>query len=209
MDLMHPIGDVHWQAFEISKDDRRKMKGHSSAIVWLTGLPASGKTTIARQLEKDLHEKGCHTYILDGDNVRHGLNKDLGFSKEARKENIRRIAEVAKLFLDGGLIVICAFVSPYKDDRLMARRLVEESEFIEVYVKCPVDICMQRDPKSMYKKAVSGKMTAFTGVDDPYEEPDIPELVLETDRLTIREGTDRIVRYLEDNGKICKNHDTL
>jgi adenylyl-sulfate kinase len=209
MDLMHPIGDVHWQAFEISKDDRRKMKGHSSAIVWLTGLPASGKTTIARQLEKDLHEKGCHTYILDGDNVRHGLNKDLGFSKEARKENIRRIAEVAKLFLDGGLIVICAFVSPYKDDRVMARRLVEESEFIEVYVKCPVDICMQRDPKSMYKKAVSGKMTAFTGVDDPYEEPDIPELVLETDRLTIREGTDRIVGYLEDNGKICKNHDTL
>jgi len=209
MDIMHPIGDVQWQTFEISKDDKRKIKGHSSAIIWLTGLPASGKTTIARQLEKYLYARGCHTYILDGDNIRHGLNKDLGFSKEARTENIRRIAEVAKLFLDGGIIVICAFVSPYKDDREMARNLVEESEFIEVYVKCPVDICMQRDPKSMYKRAVSGKMKAFTGVDDPYEEPEVPELVLETDTLTVREGADRIVKYLEENGVISKNHESL
>jgi adenylylsulfate kinase len=202
MDLMHPIGEVQWQTFDISKDDKRKINGHSSAIVWLTGLPASGKTTIAKQLEKTLHDRGCHTYILDGDNMRHGLNKDLGFSKEDRKENIRRIAEVAKLFLDGGIIVICAFVSPYKDDRQIARHLVEDSEFIEVYIKCPVEVCMQRDPKSMYKKAVSGKMTAFTGVDDPYEAPDFPEIVIETDKSTILNGAEKIVEYLKDDGVI-------
>ena len=202
MDLMHPVGEVQWQKFEISKNDKRKIKGHSSAIVWLTGLPASGKTTIAKQLDKILYDRGCHTYILDGDNIRHGLNKDLGFSKEDRKENIRRIAEVAKLFLDGGIIVICAFVSPYKDDRQMARNLVEESEFIEVYIKCPVEVCMQRDPKSMYKKAVSGRMKAFTGVDDPYEEPDFPEIVVDTDKLTILNGVEKIVKYLENDGVI-------
>ncbi len=205
MDSKHPISEVQWQTFEVSKDARRKIKGHSSAIIWLTGLPASGKTTIARELEKKLYEMGAHTYILDGDNMRHGLNMDLGFSKDNRKENIRRIAEVGKLFSDAGIITICAFVSPYKDDREAARNLVEESEFIEVYVKCPLDICMERDPKSMYKKAVTGKMKAFTGVDDPYEEPDCPEIVIETDNLHLSACTDKIINYLEDNGIIINS----
>lgn len=202
MDSKHPCNEVCWQTFEVSKDDRRKIKGHSSAIIWLTGLPASGKTTIARELEKNLHEIGGHTYILDGDNVRHGLNRDLGFSREERKENIRRIAEVAKLFSDAGIITICAFVSPYKGDREIAKNLVEESEFIEVFVKCSVEVCMQRDPKSMYKKAITGKMKAFTGVNDPYEVPEFPEIVIETDKLTLSESVDRIIKYLKDKGVI-------
>lgn len=202
MDSKKPFPEVCWQTLAVSKDDRRKIKGHASAVVWLTGLPASGKTTIARELEKILYDTGVHTYVLDGDNVRHGLNRDLGFSKDDRKENIRRIAEVAKLFSDAGILTICAFVSPYKDDRETARYLVEESEFIEVHVKCPVDICIERDPKSMYKKAVSGKMKTFTGVDDPYENPDFPEIVIETDRLTLSESVDRIINYLKENGII-------
>ncbi len=202
MDRIPSVSEVQWQSFDILKDDKRKIKGHSSIIVWLTGLPASGKTTIARQLEKTLYERGCHTYILDGDNIRHGLNKDLGFSKEERKENIRRIAEVAKLLLDAGIITICAFVSPYKEDRETAKRLVEEPEFIEVYVKCSLEVCMQRDPKSMYKKAVLGKIKAFTGVNDPYEEPDNSDIIIETDKMTISESVDRIIRYLEDKGVI-------
>ncbi len=198
MESKHSTPEVCWQTLGVSKDDRRRIKGHSSAIVWLTGLPASGKTTIAIELEKNLHEMGNHTYVLDGDNMRHGLNKDMGFSKEERTENIRRIAEVAKLFWDAGILTICAFVSPYKEDREKARNLVEGSEFIEVFVKCPVEVCIQRDPKSMYKKAISGKIKAFTGVDDPYEVPASPEIVIETDRLTISESVDRIIKYLRD-----------
>lgn len=200
MDPKKPTVEVQWQTLDISKDDRRSHKGHSSAIIWLTGLPASGKTTIAQELEKRLYEMGGHTYILDGDNVRHGLNKDLGFSKEERKENIRRIAEVAKLFCDAGIITICSFVSPYKEDRETARNLVEESEFIEIFVKCPVEICIERDPKSMYKKALAGKMKSFTGVDDPYEVPESPDIVIETDRLTLNESVETVLRYLKGNG---------
>ena len=202
MDSKQPFNEVCWQTFDVSRDDRRKINGHSSTIVWLTGLPASGKTTIARELEKKLYKRGTHTYILDGDNVRHGLNRDLGFSKDERRENIRRIAEVAKLFSDAGIITICAFVSPYKADRIAARNLVEDSEFIEVFVKCPVDICMERDPKSMYKKAVSGKKKAFTGVNDPYEEPDTPEVIIESDKITIEESADKIINYLIHRGII-------
>lgn len=200
MDSIKPKVEVQWQPLDISKDDRRSHKGHSSVIIWLTGLPASGKTTIAQELEKRLYEMGGHTYILDGDNVRHGLNRDLGFSQEARKENIRRIAEVAKLFCDAGIITICSFVSPYKEDRETARNLVEKSEFIEIFVKCPVEICIERDPKSMYKKALAGKMKSFTGVDDPYEVPETPDVVIETDRLTLNESVETILRYLKDNG---------
>ncbi len=200
MEPKKPTVEVQWQTLDITKDNRRSHKGHSSAIIWLTGLPASGKTTIAQELEKRLYEMGGHTYILDGDNVRHGLNKDLGFSKEERKENIRRIAEVAKLFCDAGIITICSFVSPYKEDRETAMNLVEESEFIEVFVKCPVEICIERDPKSMYKKALAGKMKSFTGVDDPYEVPESPDIVIETDRLTLNESVEKVLRYLKDNG---------
>jgi adenylyl-sulfate kinase len=202
MDSKKPNCEVYWQTWEVSKNDRRKIKGHSSLVIWLTGLPSSGKTTIARELEKRLHDMGGHTYILDGDNMRHGLNKDLGFSKEDRRENIRRIAEVAKLFVDAGTIVICAFVSPFQEDRETARKLVEKDEFIEVFVNCPVAVCMQRDPKSLYKKAISGEIKAFTGVNDPYEIPEAPELAVETHKLDLQECVETIIRYLSEKGLI-------
>lgn len=173
MDSKKPNSEVYWETWEVSKNDRRTIKGHSSLIIWLTGLPSSGKTTIARELEKRLHDMGGHTYVLDGDNMRHSLNKDLGFSKEDRRENIRRIGEVA-------------------------RTLVDDSEFIEVFVNCPVTVCMQRDPKSLYKKAISGQIKAFTGVNDPYEIPEAPELMVETNALTLPECVDRIIKYLHD-----------
>lgn len=202
MDSKRSDVEVQWQTLDVSKEERRKIKGHSSAIVWLTGLPASGKTTIARKLEKRLHEMGVHTYVLDGDNIRHGLNKDLGFSKEGREENIRRVAEVAKLFCDAGTLTICSFVSPYKDDRKKARGLVDETEFIEVFTKCPLEVCLDRDPKSMYKKAVTGKMKSFTGIDDPYEVPESPEITIETDKLNISESVKQIMDYLDNQGII-------
>ena len=208
MDSKSPVIDVQWQTLDVSKQERRENKGHSSVIVWLTGIPASGKTTIAKKLEKRLHDAGCHTYVLDGDNIRHGLNRDLGFSKNERRENIRRIAEVAKLFCDAGIITICSFVSPYREDREAARHLVEEEEFIEVFVKCPVEVCIQRDPKSMYKKAVTGKMKAFTGVDDPYEIPDSPEIVIETHRMNVAECVETIIGYLKDR-EIFKHRKTV
>jgi len=200
MDIKRSDIEVQWQTLDVSKDNRRSIKGHSSAIVWLTGLPASGKTTIARELEKRLYEIGVHTYVLDGDNMRHGLNKDLGFSKDARKENIRRVAEVANLFCDAGIITICSFVSPYREDRQYAKGLVDESEFIEIFIKCPLEVCMERDPKSMYKKAVSGKMKSFTGIDDPYEHPESPDITIESDKLTLTESVDRIIQHLDRNG---------
>ncbi len=196
-------GPVFWEDWQIKKEDRCKIKGHRSVIIWFTGLPSSGKTTIARELDRTLHERGVHTYILDGDNIRHGLNKNLGFSREERRENIRRIAEVSKLFMDAGIITMCAFVSPYTEDRTEARKLVKDAEFIEVYLQCPVDVCMQRDPKQLYKKAMRGEIKGFTGVDDPYEAPQRPEIVLETGKLTVSECITEILTYLEENGIIC------
>jgi adenylylsulfate kinase len=194
--------NVYWQELIISKKTRRKINGHGSIIVWLTGLSASGKTTIAKLLEKRLYEYGSRTYVLDGDNLRHGLNKDLGFSEGDRRENIRRIGEVAKLFIDAGSIVICAFISPYREDRKMIRDLVEANEFIEIYVKCSLDVCIQRDPKGLYKKALSQEITHFTGIDDPYEEPEEAEIVLENDELKVEESVEIIFNYLKENGHL-------
>lgn len=196
MDPETTKGPVFWENWNITKEDRCKIKGHRSAIIWFTGLPSSGKTTVARELDRTLHERGVHTYILDGDNVRHGLNKNLGFSREERRENIRRIAEVSKLFMDAGIITLCAFVSPYAEDRLEARGLVADGEFIEIFLKCSVDVCMQRDPKQLYKKAMQGELKGFTGVDDPYEAPQRPEIVLETDKLAVSECVAKILNYL-------------
>ncbi|MEN8264917.1 MAG: adenylyl-sulfate kinase [Nitrospirota bacterium] len=143
------------------------------------------------------------TDVLDGDNLRHGLNKDIGFSKDERKENIRRVAEVANLFCDAGILTICSFVSPYTEDRQYAKGLVDESEFVEVFVKCPLEVCLERDPKSMYKKAVSGKMKSFTGIDGPYEHPESPDITIESDRLNLTESVDRIIEHLDSKGIIC------
>ncbi len=185
---------------EITKDDRRALNGHGSAILWFTGLPSSGKSTLANEVEKVLIQSQKRTYILDGDNVRMGLCGDLGFSAEDREENIRRIGEVSKLFTDAGVIVLSAFVSPYRADRDKIRDLVEDGEFIEVFVDCPVEECEKRDVKGLYKKAREGIIKGFTGIDDPYEEPTNAEIVIKTGEQSIEESTNKILNYLADKG---------
>jgi adenylylsulfate kinase len=188
----------------ITRKDREGMKGHKSFILWFTGLSGSGKSTLSHRVEEKLFEMGVHTYVLDGDNIRMGLNKDLGFSEEDRRENIRRIGEVAKLFVDAGIVVLTAFISPYRRDRDFVRSLVEEGDFIEIYVKCSLEVCEKRDPKGLYKKARAGIIKNFTGIDDPYEEPLDPEVVVETDKMSIDECVDKIVGYLVDRGLVNK-----
>jgi adenylylsulfate kinase len=168
--------------------------------IWLTGLSGSGKSTIAVELEHALIENKHQAYILDGDNIRHGLNKNLGFSPEDRSENIRRIGEVAKLFTGANIITITAFISPYREDRNNARALQKEGEFIEVYVKCPLDVCEQRDTKGLYKKARAGEVKEFTGISAPYEEPSDPELTIDSSELSVEESTRAILNYLEEKG---------
>ncbi len=172
--------NVHWQAMEVNKQARAEIKGQRPAVLWFTGLSGSGKSTIANSLEKLLHAEGRHTYMLDGDNVRHGLNRDLGFTEADRVENIRRVAEVAKLMADAGLIVIVSFISPFKAERRLARDMMEDGEFIEIFVDTPIDECARRDPKGLYKKAREGKIANFTGISSPYEPPENPELRLDT-----------------------------
>lgn len=172
--------NVHWQALEVDKMARAAAKGQKPVVLWFTGLSGSGKSTIANALEKLLHAKNWHTYLLDGDNVRHGLNRDLGFTAQDRVENIRRVAEVAKLMADAGLVVLVSFISPFREERKMARELIGENEFIEVFVDTPIDECMKRDPKGLYKKAKAGEIDNFTGISSPYEAPENPEIHLHT-----------------------------
>lgn len=187
---------IHWQTQSVKKHDREKLHGHKSYVLWFTGLSGSGKSTLANALEMELHKCGFTTYLLDGDNIRHGLNADLSFTKEDRKENIRRIGEVAKLFVDAGCIVLTAFISPFKEDREKVRRLLNQNEFIEIYVKCPLEICEQRDPKGLYKLARTGKIKDFTGISSPYEPPQNPEIIVDTGRDTIEENIRKILAYL-------------
>lgn len=188
----------------IRKQDRKTLNGHKSAILWFTGFSCAGKSTLAYKIEEKLFKHGLGAYVLDGDNVRTGLNKDLGFSEEDRKENIRRIGEVAKLFVDAGLIVMAAFISPYEKDRESVRSIVEDDEFVEIYVKCSLDVCERRDIKGFYKKARAGIIKNFTGIDDPYEEPEHPEIVVETDKMTVEKSVEKIMNYLEEKGYINK-----
>jgi len=190
---------------EITKEDRRSLNKHGSLVLWFTGLPSSGKSTIANELEKKLIAMGIRTYILDGDNVRMGLCKDLGFSEADRGENIRRIGEVSKLFVDSGAIVLSAFVSPYIVDRDAVRGLVEDGEFVEVFVDAPLAVCEERDVKGLYKKAREGIIKGFTGIDDPYEAPLNPEITIDTSKLSLEEGVDFILDYLEKKGVHPKN----
>jgi adenylylsulfate kinase len=188
--------NIHWHPGAIGRRDRERMKGHRGFTLWFTGLSASGKSTLASALEQALYERGYHTYILDGDNIRHGLNKNLGFSPEDREENIRRIGEVAKLFRDAGIINMTAFISPYIQDRQLARGLGAPEDFIEVFVDCPVEVCEARDPKGMYKKAREGVIKEFTGVSAPYEAPENPEIRLRTDELSVEQCVQRILEFL-------------
>lgn len=172
---------IKWFDGDVSRQSREKLHGHRAGVVWFTGLPASGKSTIAHLVERELHWQGYSTYVLDGDNVRYGLCSDLGFSPGDRAENIRRIGEMVRLFVDAGIIVLTAFVSPYRTDRNRIRSLFAKEEFIEVYVKCPVAVCEQRDLKGNYSRARTGSIVGFTGVSAPYEPPEYPELVIESD----------------------------
>jgi len=196
--------NITWHETGISKQDREKRNGHKGVVIWLTGLSGSGKSTIAVELQALLFEMGCYVYILDGDNIRQGLNRNLGFSPEDREENIRRIGEVAKLFADSGSIVITSFISPYKKDRDEARFLLPKGDFIEVYLKAPLSVCEHRDPKGLYEKARKGIIKEFTGISAPYEEPENPELIIDTSKLNILESTQVILNYLRLQ-RIIKN----
>jgi adenylylsulfate kinase len=194
--------NIVWHAGNVTREDREKINGHKGFTVWFTGLSGSGKSTIAVAVEKALWERGVRTYILDGDNIRHGLNSNLGFSPEDRTENIRRIGEVAKLFTDAGLCALTAFISPYRADRDKVRALMGAGDFIEVFVDCPVEECEKRDVKGLYAKARAGQIKEFTGISAPYEAPEKPELVLRTHELSEQQSVDKVLGYLEEKGYI-------
>ncbi len=191
--------NITWHQGEISREDRERMNGHRACVVWFTGLSGSGKSTIAHAVERLLFEQNCRTYVLDGDNVRHGLNKNLGFSPEDRTENIRRIGEVAHLFVQAGVIALTAFISPYRADRDNARKIAG-ADFVEVYVKCDLEVCESRDTKGLYKKARAGEVKEFTGISAPYEEPLNPELIVDTANETVDESALRVLATLRSRG---------
>jgi len=190
--------NIYIQNTDINKAARANLKRQQPRVIWFTGLSGSGKSTIANTVEKKLHQLGMHTYILDGDNIRHGLNKDLGFSDEDRVENIRRIAEVARLMTDAGLIVLTAFISPFRSERQMARELFSDGEFIEVFVDTPIELAEERDPKGLYKKARNGELKNFTGIDSPYEKPDNPEITLKTSQNSAEELAIQLCNFLQN-----------
>jgi bifunctional enzyme CysN/CysC len=194
--------NVHWQALDVNKRARASLSHQKPCVVWFTGLSGAGKSTIANLVEKQLHADGRQTYLLDGDNVRHGLNKDLGFTDQDRVENIRRVAEVARLMVDAGLIVLVSFISPFRAERRMARNLLEEGEFFEVYVETPLAIAEARDAKGLYKKARRGELKNFTGIDSPYEPPEDPEIRLDTSTLAPEAAAERVIAHLREAGII-------
>ncbi len=194
--------NITWHAGMVTKADREAISGHRGCTLWMTGLSGSGKSTLAVALEKKLWERGVRAYVLDGDNIRHGLNKDLGFSPKDRNENIRRIGEVARLFTDANVVNVTAFISPYRADRDQVRALMAEGDFIEVFLDCPVEACERRDPKGLYKKARAGEIPEFTGISAPYEAPLNPEISLRTDRESEEESLQYLLQYLERRGYI-------
>ncbi|OHB72443.1 MAG: adenylyl-sulfate kinase [Planctomycetes bacterium RBG_13_63_9] len=211
--------EVHWHQHAVRREQREHLNGNRGCIVWLTGLSASGKSTVANLVDHRLHSMGVHSFVLDGDNIRHSLNAGpemlkqrhgesfarrfgLGFSAEDREENIRRVGAVAKVFCDAGIVAITAFISPYRADREGARAMVDEGDFVEVFVDAPLDVCEARDPKGLYKKARAGEVKGFTGIDDPYEPPQKPEIVLDSGNLPAEVLADQVVEYLRVSGKI-------
>jgi bifunctional enzyme CysN/CysC len=189
--------NIHLQNLTINKKLREKLNGHKGMVIWLTGISGSGKSTIANALEQDLYHKGNKTYVLDGDNIRHGLNKDLGFTDKDRVENIRRVAEVAKLMLDAGMIVIASFISPFRIERQMARSLFQKDEFKEIFISTPLKVAEKRDPKGLYKKARAGQIPNFTGISSPYEEPLQPDLVIKTDKISVNNAVKEILNLIK------------
>ena len=194
--------NLTWHDAGVTYAQRHDLNGHKSCVIWFTGLSGSGKSTLANRLDAALHARNVRSYVLDGDNLRHGLNRDLGFSPEDRRENLRRIGEAAKLFLESGTIVLAAFVSPYRADREQVRSMMPHGEFVEAYCQCDIDICTQRDPKGLYAKAIKGEILNFTGISAPYEEPLRPEITVSSGTESVEEGVKRLIALLEDSGKI-------
>ena len=191
--------NVIYHHASVTRQRRNKLNEHRSVVLWFTGLSGSGKSTLAHAVEEKLYQKGCRTFVLDGDNVRHGLNSNLDFSEPGRTENIRRISEVSKLMLESGLIVMTAFISPFNKDRNEARKLISNDDFIEIYCKASLETCEARDVKGLYKRARAGKIKNYTGVDSPYEEPENPELIINTNDETLENSASKILNFLEEN----------
>jgi adenylylsulfate kinase len=187
-----------WHKGHVSKEDRNRLNQHDSGVIWFTGLSASGKSTIAHHIEKELYQQGIRAYTFDGDNIRHGLNANLGFSDADRKENIRRIVEVAKLFVDAGLIVLASFITPMREQRAYVRERFNDVKYLEVYVKCSIEECVRRDPKGLYRKAIGGMISNYTGISSPFEEPENPDLVLDTHRLSVEESVNIVLELLRE-----------
>lgn len=196
------MSNVVWHNTTVTKNDRNNLLNQKPFLLWFTGLSASGKSTIANIVEKKLFKTNYNTYLLDGDNVRHGLNRDLGFDEKSRVENIRRIGEVSKLFLDAGIITLTAFISPFKSDRSLVRKLFEEGDFLEVFIDSSLDVCEGRDPKGMYAKARNGEIKNFTGISSPYENPENPEIHVINNNISLDEAADQIIHYLVQNNYI-------
>ncbi len=211
--------NVHWHEHSVTREEREQLHGHKGCVIWFTGLSACGKSTVSNLVDHLLHKQGLHSFVLDGDNVRHGLNAGpgmlkerhgeefakrfgLGFSAQDREENIRRIGAVAKLFADAGMITLTAFISPYRRDRDAVRSTMKDGDFIEIFVDAPIEVCEQRDPKGLYKKARAGEIKGFTGIDDPYEAPAKPELVLDAGTKDAETLADEVIAYLKKSGKI-------
>jgi adenylylsulfate kinase len=196
------INNVVWHHATVTRERREKQNGHRSVILWFTGLSGAGKSTLAHEVEEQLHRMGCRTFVFDGDNVRHGLNKNLGFSREDRKENIRRIGEMCKLFVDAGVIALTAFISPFREDREAVRSMVADGDFVEIFCDCSLDVCESRDTKGMYARARKGEIKEFTGISSPYELPENPELRIDT-TTPLGDCVDKVIGYLKDKGTIC------
>jgi adenylylsulfate kinase len=192
--------NIVWHHATVTRARRQQQNGHKSVILWFTGLSGAGKSTVAHAVEEALHQRGCHTFVFDGDNVRHGLCSDLSFSEDARKENIRRVGEMAKLFVEAGVIALTAFISPYRADRQKVRELVMSGDFVEVYCRCSLEVCEKRDVKGLYKRARRGEIREFTGISSPYEEPLSPELTIDTGVTPLEVCVDQVISYLERNG---------
>jgi adenylylsulfate kinase len=197
--------NITWHQSALSKPEREHLLKQKGVVIWFTGLSGSGKSTLALAVEEVLYKRGHLSYVLDGDNIRHGLNKNLGFSPEDREENIRRIGEVSKLFADAGLLTMTAFISPYRKDRDLARQLLKDGEFIEVYMTVPLEVAEQRDPKGLYKKARAGEIKEFTGISAPYEEPTNPELTIDTSKLDLEQSRNKVIQYLEQQGILMRD----
>lgn len=194
--LLTQAENIVWHNTKVTRSDRNRLNRHRSFLLWITGLSGAGKSTLAIALEKELYDHDIRSYVLDGDNIRHGLSSNLGFSPKDRKENMRRIGEVSSLFIDAGLVVLTSFISPYREDRQAVRERFGQHEFVEIYVKCSLEVCESRDPKGLYKKARNCEIQDFTGISAPYEVPEHPEIVVETDKQSIAESVSQVIQYL-------------